>query len=74
MRYCQQRLAETCLLFAKQNANTGSNCENWHNDAELAEAEPKGATKSNNDEINGQQEHSNIFCDVHDVLLRVRIV
>jgi hypothetical protein len=54
------------LLFADQNQNAGYECQNSHHDC--ADADVKERSDSDKNQIDREQQHSNVFCDHASVL------
>lgn len=53
------------LLLAQQNENTGDYCENGNHDMETCYTENSQPQDADQDQVNSQQEQSDVFGDIH---------
>ena len=61
-------------LLAQQNENASDKRENGNDDMETSEAQNSQAHDADQDQVNRQQEHSNVLGDIHHLSFGFRKV
>ena len=61
-------------LLAQQYKNAGDNCENGDHDVETRQAQNSQAHDADQDQVNCQQEHSDVLGDIHHLSFGFRKV